>query len=30
MRLNNLPLLRLSEVYLSAAEAAAKLGGHQG
>lgn len=26
MRLNNLPLLRLSEVYLSAAEAAAKLG----
>ena len=29
MRLNNLPLLRLSEVYLSAAEAAAKLGGHQ-
>ncbi len=27
MRLNNLPLLRLSEVYLSAAEAAAKLEG---
>lgn len=26
MRLNNLPLLRLSEVYLNAAEAAAKLG----
>ncbi|MCS2595548.1 RagB/SusD family nutrient uptake outer membrane protein [Bacteroides fragilis] len=29
IRLNNLPLLRLSEVYLSAAEAAAKLRGHQ-
>lgn len=29
MRLNNLPILRLSEVYLNAAEAAAKLSGHQ-
>ena len=27
MRLANLPILRLSEVYLNAAEAAAKLGG---
>ena len=28
MRLANLPILRLSEVYLNAAEAAAKLGGY--